>query len=80
MANVVVSSTKIFREAGCQHWRLCIPRELENHVNVSPISSWDVNEPLRKTSVCCWCLHQSKASMSLLELEEDAMLLVSPSV
>ena len=47
MTNVVVSSTQIFIEAGFQHWGLCIPRESENHVNVGPVSIWDVNEPVR---------------------------------
>ena len=30
--------------------RLCIPRESENHVNVGPVSIWDVKETLRTTS------------------------------
>ena len=33
-----------------QHWGLCVPRESENHVNVGPVSIWDVKEPLRTTS------------------------------
>ena len=37
-------------KSGSQHWGLCIPRESENHVNVGPISIWDVKEPLRMTS------------------------------
>jgi hypothetical protein len=35
---------------GSQHWGLCIPRELENHINVGPVSIWDVKEPMRTTS------------------------------
>ena len=29
---------------------LCITHESENHVNVSPVSAWDIKEPLRITS------------------------------
>ena len=36
---------------GSQHWGLCIPRELENHNNVGPVSIWDVKEPLRTASI-----------------------------
>ena len=36
--------------SGSQHWGLCIPRESENHVNVGPVSIWDVKEPPRTTS------------------------------
>ena len=35
---------------GFQHWRLCIPRESENHINVYPVSIWDLKEPLRTTN------------------------------
>ena len=35
---------------GSRHWGLSIPQELENHVNVGPVSIWDVKEPLRMTS------------------------------
>ena len=35
---------------GSQYWGLCIPRESENHVNVSSVASWDVKEPLKTTS------------------------------
>ena len=37
-------------KSGSQHWGLCIHRESENHVNVGPVSIWDVKEPLRTTS------------------------------
>ena len=35
---------------GSQHWGLRIHRESDNHVNVSPVSIWDIKEPLRTTS------------------------------
>ena len=28
----------------------CIPRQSENHVNVGPVSVWDIKQPLRPTS------------------------------
>ena len=36
---------------GSQHWGLYIPRESENHVNVGPVSVWDIKDPLRLKSI-----------------------------
>ena len=33
-----------------QHWGLCIPRELGNHVDVGPVSICDVKESVTMTS------------------------------
>ena len=34
----------------CMHKNECISITSENHVNVGPVSIWDVKEPLRTTS------------------------------
>ena len=30
---------------------ICIPHELGNHVNVGPVSIWDIKEPLRTSTL-----------------------------
>ena len=37
-------------QPGSRRWERCIPRESENHLNVGPVSIYDVKEPLRTTS------------------------------
>ena len=40
----------VVTKSGSQYWGLCIRRESVNHVNVGPVSIWDVKEQLRTTS------------------------------
>ena len=62
---VTAGMVHLILKPGSQHWGQCIPRELENQVNVGPVLIWDVKEPLRKTSTLAVTISSASIEMSV---------------